>query len=84
MARVSKNRKAVTAKFDSEKSFTLTDASKLVNNDGAPRFRVPGLPFRLDVPFGQEWTQTVLFGILIMMIIFRPGGIFGKMQQEKV
>jgi branched-subunit amino acid ABC-type transport system permease component len=26
----------------------------------------------------------VLFGILIMMIIFRPGGIFGKHQQEKV
>jgi large subunit ribosomal protein L1 len=32
MARVSKNRKAVTAKFDSEKSFTLTDASKLVKD----------------------------------------------------
>ncbi len=41
-------------------------------NDGAPLF------------FGQEWTQTVLFGILIVMIIFRPGGIFGKVQQEKV
>ena len=33
---------------------------------------------------GQQWTQTVLFGILITMIIFRPGGIFGKHQQEKV
>ena len=33
---------------------------------------------------GQKWTQTVLFGILIMMIIFRPGGIFGTNQQEKV
>ena len=33
---------------------------------------------------GQKLTQTVLFGILIMMIIFRPGGIFGKHQQEKV
>jgi branched-chain amino acid transport system permease protein len=33
---------------------------------------------------GQKWTQTVLFGILIMMIIFRPGGIFGTHQQEKV
>ena len=41
-------------------------------NDGAPLF------------FGQEWTQTVLFGILILMIIFRPGGIFGKIAQEKV
>ena len=33
---------------------------------------------------GQKWTQTVLFGILILMIIFRPGGIFGTHQQEKV
>jgi branched-chain amino acid transport system permease protein len=33
---------------------------------------------------GQKWTQTVMFGILIAMIIFRPGGIFGAHQQEKV
>jgi branched-chain amino acid transport system permease protein len=33
---------------------------------------------------GQKWTQSVLFGILILMIIFRPGGIFGTHQQEKV
>ena len=33
---------------------------------------------------GQKWTQTVLFGILILMIIFRPGGIFSQHQQEKV
>ena len=38
----------------------------------------------LGVFLGQEWTQTVLFGILILMIIFRPGGIFGEHQQEKV
>ena len=41
-------------------------------NDGAPLF------------LGQEWTQTVMFSILIVMVIFRPGGIFGKHQQEKV
>ena len=41
-------------------------------NDGAPHF------------FGQKWTQTVMFSILIMMVIFRPGGIFGSSQQEKV
>ncbi len=41
-------------------------------NDGAPNFP------------GQKWTQTVMFSILIVMIIFRPGGIFGKHQQEKV
>jgi branched-chain amino acid transport system permease protein len=33
---------------------------------------------------GQKWTQTVMFSILIAMIIFRPRGIFGKHQQEKV
>jgi branched-chain amino acid transport system permease protein len=33
---------------------------------------------------GQKWTQTVMFTILILMIIFRPGGIFGSHQQEKV
>jgi len=41
-------------------------------NDGAPLF------------LGQKWTQTVMFSILIITIIFRPGGIFGKHQQEKV
>ncbi|MCU1392204.1 MAG: branched-chain amino acid transport system permease protein [Ilumatobacteraceae bacterium] len=41
-------------------------------NDGAPHF------------FGQKWTQTVMFSILIVMVIFRPGGIFGASQQEKV
>jgi branched-chain amino acid transport system permease protein len=41
-------------------------------NDGAPGF------------FGQRWTQTVMFSILILMVIFRPSGIFGKAQQEKV
>jgi branched-chain amino acid transport system permease protein len=41
-------------------------------NDGAPH------------GFGQQWTQTVMFSILIMMIIFRPSGIFGKHAQEKV
>jgi branched-chain amino acid transport system permease protein len=41
-------------------------------NDGAPNF------------FGQKWTQTVMFTILILMVIFRPEGIFGKAQKEKV
>ena len=41
-------------------------------NDGAPHF------------LGQKWTQTVMFSILIIMVIFRPGGIFGANQQEKV
>ncbi len=41
-------------------------------NDGAPH----GL--------GQAWTQTVMFSILILMVIFRPAGIFGSHTQEKV
>jgi branched-chain amino acid transport system permease protein len=41
-------------------------------NDGAPH------------GFGQKWTQTVMFSILILMVIFRPGGLFGKHVQEKV
>jgi branched-chain amino acid transport system permease protein len=41
-------------------------------NDGAPH----GL--------GQKWTQTVMFTILILMVVFRPAGIFGKHTQEKV
>lgn len=41
-------------------------------NDGAPY----GL--------GQKWTQTVTFTILIMVIIFKPEGLFGTRTQEKV
>ena len=37
----------------------------------------------LGVP-GQKWSQTVVFTILILVMVFRPGGIFGKHQQEKV
>jgi branched-chain amino acid transport system permease protein len=33
---------------------------------------------------GQAWTQTIMFGVLITMIIFRPQGIFGTMAKEKV
>lgn len=38
MARVSKNRKAVEAKYDSEKSYSLTDASKLVKEISFTKF----------------------------------------------
>ena len=33
---------------------------------------------------GQEWSQTVVFTILILLMVFRPEGILGKHQQEKV
>ena len=41
-------------------------------NDGAPH----GL--------GQEWSQTVVFSILIALLVFRPWGLLGKPTTEKV
>jgi branched-chain amino acid transport system permease protein len=41
-------------------------------NDGAPH----GL--------GQEWSQTVVFTILILLMVFRPAGILGSQTTEKV
>jgi branched-chain amino acid transport system permease protein len=34
--------------------------------------------------FGQKWSQTVVFTILIMLMVFRPEGILGKPTTEKV
>ena len=36
------------------------------------------------LPFGQKWTQTVLFTILILLMVFKPEGILGKPTTEKV
>jgi branched-chain amino acid transport system permease protein len=41
-------------------------------NDGAPH----GL--------GQEWSQTVVFTILILLMVFRPSGLLGAQVAEKV
>jgi branched-chain amino acid transport system permease protein len=41
-------------------------------NDGAPH----GL--------GQEWSQSVVFTILILLMVFRPAGILGSQTMEKV
>ena len=41
-------------------------------NDGAPY----GL--------GQKWSQTVVFSILIMVMVFKPTGILGQQTVEKV
>ena len=38
----------------------------------------------LGLFLGQKWSQTVVFTILILMMVFRPEGIFGTAQQEKV
>lgn len=33
---------------------------------------------------GQQWTQVVIFVILIVLMVFKPEGIFGKRTTEKV
>jgi branched-chain amino acid transport system permease protein len=33
---------------------------------------------------GQAWTQTVMFSILILLMVFKPEGILGKRTTEKV
>jgi branched-chain amino acid transport system permease protein len=39
-----------------------------------------GLPHGL----GQKWSQTVIFSILIMLMVFKPEGLLGKPTTEKV
>ena len=34
--------------------------------------------------FGQKWDQTVVFGILIFLMVFKPEGLLGKRTTEKV
>ncbi|MDQ1290205.1 MAG: branched-chain amino acid transport system permease protein [Actinomycetota bacterium] len=36
------------------------------------------------LPFGQKWSQTVVFTILIMLMVFRPEGLLGRPTTEKV
>jgi branched-chain amino acid transport system permease protein len=33
---------------------------------------------------GQDWTQTVVFSILILLLVFKPEGLFGQRTTEKV
>ena len=39
-----------------------------------------GLPYG----FGQKWSQSVVFTILILLMVFKPEGILGKPTIEKV
>lgn len=34
--------------------------------------------------WGAQWTNTVIFSILVLVLVFRPAGIFGKATTEKV
>ena len=33
---------------------------------------------------GQRWSQTMVFAILILLMVYRPGGLLGETAQEKV
>jgi branched-chain amino acid transport system permease protein len=45
---------------------------------------IQGLNDGLPIGLGQQWSQTVVFSILIMLMVFRPAGILGKQVTEKV
>jgi branched-chain amino acid transport system permease protein len=45
---------------------------------------IQGLNDGLPYGFGQKWSQTVVFAILIMLMVFRPQGLLGSPTTEKV
>lgn len=45
---------------------------------------VQGLNDGLPIGLGQQWSQTVVFSILILLMAFRPTGLLGKAVTEKV
>ena len=45
---------------------------------------IQGLNDGLPVGLGQQWSQTVVFSILILLMVFRPTGLLGKPMVEKV
>lgn len=45
---------------------------------------VQGLNDGLPIAFGQQWSQTVVFAILITILVFKPAGLLGKVTTEKV
>ncbi|MGA0002881.1 MAG: branched-chain amino acid ABC transporter permease [Candidatus Nanopelagicales bacterium] len=38
----------------------------------------------LSIGPGQRWSQTMVFTILILLMVYRPGGLLGQTAQEKV
>jgi branched-chain amino acid transport system permease protein len=34
--------------------------------------------------WGAQWTNSVIFGILVIIMIFRPSGLLGEHTPEKV
>jgi branched-chain amino acid transport system permease protein len=45
---------------------------------------IQGLNDGLPIGLGQQWSQTVVFSILIMLMVFKPAGILGQQTTEKV
>lgn len=45
---------------------------------------IQGLNDGLPIAFGQAWSQTVVFSILIIILVFKPAGLLGKVTMEKV
>jgi branched-chain amino acid transport system permease protein len=38
----------------------------------------------LPIGLGQQWSNTVVFSILILLMVFKPTGLLGKPTTEKV
>ena len=38
----------------------------------------------LPIGLGQQWSNTVVFSILILLMVFKPTGLLGKPMTEKV
>jgi branched-chain amino acid transport system permease protein len=45
---------------------------------------IQGLNEGVKYGAGQRWSQSVVFSILILMLVFKPAGLLGKAQREKV
>ncbi|NUT32310.1 MAG: branched-chain amino acid ABC transporter permease [Hamadaea sp.] len=45
---------------------------------------IQGLNEGVKYGAGQRWTQSVVFSILILMLVFKPAGLLGKATREKV
>ena len=45
---------------------------------------IQGLNDGLPIALGQQWSQSVVFAILIIILVFKPAGLLGKVTTEKV
>ena len=45
---------------------------------------IQGLNDGLTIGLGQQWSQSVVFTILILLMVFKPAGLLGKPVTEKV